>query len=414
MLKPEIAREQLAKLKTKKHAEVRYARLRKLPKALAGTAFGIFGRLADGKYPKDWNERHKLQAASTIELTDNSRTRARIFAALLPTLHTSWKPGGSCWPSYPTRGVTTAVLSGAQRPELYHDKRHHYLESVLDCLEQLPDDTLTPDWVAAWAVHLSWRTDALGYLFAGIIDAGGPSAESVLAILKDSAANRHEVGGPGGHATRGLLCCSRPEAWAFMEGLLLAAQRQEGLRQTILEAVDEAHPQAFQRLLGVLLDQNLIRFASVARATGVWLGEEEAVENPKKLRTDLQTLRDMLADPTARQKAIAKGSAATAYRALWAIAFEDAAAAVKAATPLFRDKDAGRRFAAAKLASETALPEVAGLMLPLLQDPDLRLVSLAVQYAAQVARDEELATSPPACSSASSRSSRIFRRRTRN
>ncbi len=208
----------------------------------------------------------------------------------------------------------------------------------------------------------------------------------MLTILKDSAANRHEIGGPVDTPPRGLPCCSRPEAWEFVESLLLAAQRQEGLRESILEAVDEAHPLAFRRMVGVLLDQNLIRFASVARAAGVWLGEQQAVEDPKKLKSDLQAVRDMLADPVARKKALTKGDALTAYRALWAIAFEDAEAAVKSAAPLFKDKDPGRRFAAAKLASETALPAVANLMVPLLQDDDPRLVSLAVQYAAGLSR----------------------------
>ena len=34
------------------------------------------------------------------------------------------------------------------------------------------------------------------------------------------------------------------EGWEFTQRLLLAAQRQEGLRQSILESVDEAHPVA--------------------------------------------------------------------------------------------------------------------------------------------------------------------------
>jgi hypothetical protein len=401
MLKPEAARQHLAKLRSKKHAEGRQARVRKLPRPLAATALGVFGKLPDGKYPKDWNERDKLQQAATSKLADDPKARARVLAALFPTIHAEVEAGWQLLARLPyTGGYYRRAFRAPGRPEAYHGKRQDYLESVLACVDQLPDDTLTPDWLAAWAVHLGWQTDALGYLFAGMIDAGGPAAETVFTILKDSAANRHEVGGPGGHATRGLLCCARPDAWEFVEGLLLAAQRQEGLRQTILEAVDEAHPEAFRRMVGILLDQNLIRFASVARAAGVWLGEEEEVENPKKLKADLQAIRAMLADPGARQKAIARGDALTAYRGLWAVAFEDAEAALKAAAPLLKDKNPARRFAAAKLAMETGLPEAAGLLLPLLQDADLRLVSLAVSYAAQVAQggdeDDALPAARPA------------------
>jgi hypothetical protein len=54
VLKPEIARQQLAKLKSKKHAEGRLTRLRQLPKPTGGAAFGLFGKLPDGKHPKDY------------------------------------------------------------------------------------------------------------------------------------------------------------------------------------------------------------------------------------------------------------------------------------------------------------------------------------------------------------------------
>jgi len=42
----------------------------------------------------------------------------------------------------------------------------------------------------------------------------------------------------GRHVTRSLLLANRPEGWEFVEKLLVAAQRQEGLHQTILECVD--------------------------------------------------------------------------------------------------------------------------------------------------------------------------------
>jgi hypothetical protein len=401
MLQPDAARRQLQKLKSKRHVEGRRARLRRLPGPLTAAGFGFFARLPDGRFPKDWADRQKLERTSTARLAGDSKGRARVLAALFPTLSAEVEAGWQLLTRVPyTVGYNRRAFRAPGRPEAYHAKRQAYVEAVLNCVEQLPEDTLTPEWLAAWAVHLGWHTDSLGYLFAGVIDAGGPAAEAVLTILKDSAANRHEVGGPGGHATRGLLCCARPEAWEFVENLLLAAQRQEGLRQAILEAVDEAHPEAFRRMLGVLLDQNLIRFASVARAAGVWLGGEEAVENPKQIKADLAAIRELLANPVTRQKALAKGAAADAYRALWAMAFGDAAAALKAAAPLLRHKDGARRFAAAKLATEVALPEAAGLVLPLLDDPDPRLVSLAVEYAAGLARGaldgEAVSAAPPA------------------
>ncbi len=376
MLKPDLAREQLAVLKSKKHKQARITRLQKLPKALAATGLGLFGLLPTGLQPKEWTDRHKLQASSAVQLRSDAKGRAKIIAALFPTIAADVEAGWQLLGRLPyTSGYNRRGFRAPNRPEIYASSRQRYLNQLFDELAEVPDDVLSAEWIAAWAVHLGYRTDEFGYLLAGVIDAGGQTADTVLTILQDSAANRHEIGGPGRHATRGLLCCSQPAAWDFCEKLLIAAQRQEGLRQTILEAVDEAHPEAFQRMVSLVLDQNLIRFASVARAAGVWFGEQEEVENPKKLKADLEACRDLLGDPAARKKAVEKGDAVTAYRGLWAMAFEDIEVAIQAATPLLKDKDAARRFAAVKLIGESGLPEATKLELPLLDDADLRVVS---------------------------------------
>ena len=44
--------------------------------------------------------------------------------------------------------------------------------------------------------------------------------------------------------------------------MLLAAQRQEGFRQSILESIDISLPDAFRHMLKVIIDNNLVRFSS--------------------------------------------------------------------------------------------------------------------------------------------------------
>lgn len=398
MLKPDAARAELGKLRSKSHRQARLTRLRTLPKPLAARGLGVFGLLPTGKPPKEWKDRRKLEQSSTAALAADPKGRAKVLAALFPTLAAEVEAGWQILGRVPyTHGYTRRGFRAPNRPELYTGNRQTYLENLSDELGEYPDDVLSAGWLAAWAVHLGgYRTDEFGYLLAGAVDAGGEAGEAVFAVLKDCAANRHAIGGPGGHATRGLLCCGLPEAWEFTEQLLLAAQRQEGLRQSILEAVDEAHPQAFRRMVGVVLDHNLIRFASVARAAGVWFGEEEEVENPKKLKGDLVACRELLADPAARKKAIDKGDALTAYRGLWAVAFEDAETALKAAAPLLRDKTPARRFAAAKLIAETGLPEGVPLLMPLLTDPEPRVVSLALNFFQGLRDEDDDGLKPPA------------------
>src|SRR5205823_2704985 len=127
-------------------------------------------------------------------------------------------------------------------------------------------------WCAAWAPYVThgYQADQFGLLLAAAIEAGGHKGEEVFAILKESGSNEHEIGSMGRHVSRALLVCSHPDGWAFMERMLLAAQRQEGLRQVILESIDEAHPQAFRRMLHLILEHNLLRFSATVRAADVW------------------------------------------------------------------------------------------------------------------------------------------------
>ena len=51
----------------------------------------------------------------------------------------------------------------------------------------------------------------------------------------------------GRHVIGALVGSACTEGWEFVEKLLLAVQREEGLRQAILESIDEGHPDAFTR-----------------------------------------------------------------------------------------------------------------------------------------------------------------------
>lgn len=352
MLKPDDARRELGKFKSLTHKKARQERLLKLQ-----TAAGEVGLLT---------------------LAHDAEIRKEVLNALYPTFAEEIERGLLALRRLPyTTGYSRRPYRAPAHAEYYAKKTARYLMGVDDALEQIADDALTPEWVATWAVHLQYDSTKLGYLFAAQIDAG---RTDVLEILKDSAANRHPIGGPGHHAVRGLLCCEKPEAWEFVANLLLAAQRQEGLRQVILEAVDEAHPTAFRQLLGIILDHNLIRFAAAARGASVWLGERLMVEDAKALNGALSTVREFLDEPAAREKALKKGDAATLYRALWTMAFEDVSKAVLATNPVLKEGNSGRKIAAVKFLGESNLKGTAELVLPLLEDSDPVVLSATLSF----------------------------------
>ncbi len=235
-------------------------------------------------------------------------------------------------------------------------------------------------WVAAWAPHVAgWSgADDIGWLLAGAIDAGGPAADEVLEILKASASGDHEIGQMGRHVTRALLCCSRPDAWEFVERLLLAAQRQEGLRQVILETIDEAHPDAFRRMLRLIADENLSRFSSVVRAFDTWFGFLWDGASSVAVDDVLARVRRFLEDADARAAALTAENAEDVYLALWTTAFGDVEAAIPQAVRRLDSPSAEIRFAATHLLVQAGWSSALPPLVRALGDPDLRVAARAL------------------------------------
>ena len=239
-------------------------------------------------------------------------------------------------------------------------------------------------WVAAWAPHLAnwWGGPDLGWLLAGAIDAGGPESDDVLDILKASAAGEHEIGQMGRHVTQALLSCNRPDAWEYSVKLLLAAQRQEGLRQIVLESVDEAHPHAFRRMLQVIRAENLARFSATVRALDVWFGFMWDGASAIKVNDVIDRVLLFLDDPGARAAALEERDAETVYLALWSAAFDDVEAAIPLAVPLLTAPQADRRFVGAHFLAQTTWTTAFPPLVDALGDRDLRVAARALDACA--------------------------------
>jgi hypothetical protein len=235
-------------------------------------------------------------------------------------------------------------------------------------------------WVAQRAAHLAswWGGVEIGWLLAGAIDAGGETGQQVQDILVASASGEHETARMGRHVIQALMTCGRPDAWEFVEKLLLSAQRQEGLRQVILESVDEAHPQAFRRMLRLILDENLTRFSSVVRAADTWFGFMWDGSSGIKIQSLLERVARFLDDPAARTAALQESDGETVYLALWSIAFEDVQAAIEPASAVLRSPSVQVRFAATHFLVEalwtSGIPAIAAM----LSDSDLSVAARAL------------------------------------
>ena len=54
--------------------------------------------------------------------------------------------------------------------------------------------------------------------------------------------------------------------------LLIAAARQEGLRQAIVENIDHGNLDAQLKMMKLIQEHQLTRFSSVVRAVDTWMG----------------------------------------------------------------------------------------------------------------------------------------------
>jgi HEAT repeat protein len=377
MLKPEEAQKEFAKLQREDWVEARLSSLARLPATARTLGHALLGHDADGA-ARQWQrlQEERRQAAARLE-KETPAMRRRLFAVLFPKLGDSveaaWQLIGRL--PYQTGHARKAYrISGRQ---YVANRAANLLEGLSGGVSSFEQDIT---WWAAWAGHDTKYgiAETMGILFAATIDAGGAVGDEVFETLCASCKNEHAIGVMGRHVTRALLASGRVEGWELMEKTLLAAQRQEGLRQTILEAVDEAHPGAFRRMLCVILEHDLARFSAVVRAVDVWFGFQWDSVSTGVVNKAIEQALLFLDDEASRAKAIQKGEGDDLHLALWAIAFEDADRAVPTASPLLTDKNVKRRFIAAHLLTQLRLPSAQKQLVRALDDEDLRVAWIAL------------------------------------
>ncbi|MDX1970077.1 MAG: DUF5724 domain-containing protein [Planctomycetaceae bacterium] len=368
-----------------------------MPKKLAEIALGLRGLPAQQPSNRRVEKRLvdlRFVAGRKFEAL-KSPERRRILAVFVPKmaadLETTWE---FLKRSPYQSGYLKKAFRAPQDSLTTLPARIGWLTNLLELAEILHDDVLEPTWLVTWAPHLrfdyrGWEQE-IGQLAAGLIDADGAVGRQVFEILTDSAHNEHEIGGMGRHVLAALLCSSREEGWEIVEKMLLAAQRQEGLRQSILEAIDLAHPVAYRRMLRVILEHDLIRFSAVARAVDVWFGMLWDSVSSKSVEQAVERTLTLLDDADDRRETLAGDHAGHAYLALWATAFENAYASVPLAESLLQHPSAEMRFVAFMHLKNLGLPAATKIAWRASDDPDLRIAFRVTELETEISADGEL------------------------
>src|SRR5205085_901446 len=109
------------------------------------------------------------------------------------------------------------------------------------------------------------------------------------------------------------------------------------------------------------------------RAVDVWFGLGWDAVSTGVVKSALERVLRFLEDPGVREEALTQGDAESLYLALWAVAFEDAGAAIAPAARVRGESDVARRYAAVCLLTRLQLDAARAELPAFLEDADLRV-----------------------------------------
>lgn len=322
-------------------------------------------------------------------------------------------------------------------PHQGHYEGHQYVTSYYDVnltqSIQFQDD-------------FGYRSGFHPYLLAAALDIRGDVAPKTSvqanAIVQNQAESRAEIfavchniihqqdayGRVSQPLIKGLLSANDPKAWQLIADLLISAQRQEGLRQTIIESLDEAHPDAIPFIIALILEHDLTRFSSVVRGFDVWTGLpweaqrastvkqflqfaqqvfavafNQSPELSPELSPDQNQLLINTAQPLSHEQLalrlerlhsampawLASQNHGHIYMALWVLGCYDVAQMLTYLAKMAKDKSADKACLASLLLEQIALPEHS---LPLLYElcfrEDEKVLAYATSYLSRIAGEQ--------------------------
>ena len=161
--------------------------------------------------------------------------------------------------------------------------------------------------------------------------------DAYYSLFEEIFFGEHEIGGVCESLIKSALMVKDPRYHTLVEKLLLAAQLQEGLRQTILESLDETTIPVLQHFIALILEHNLTRFSSVVRAVDVWFGFGWEAPQQAVVKRTLELAQTYLADLDKAREAVSSKDNVERYVALWAVAVYNVQEALSLATEALND-----------------------------------------------------------------------------
>lgn len=215
-------------------------------------------------------------------------------------------------------------------------------------------DTLRGGRTPEEAKELDYYFSTEAWLSA-MIDSGN---RECIEYLKDAMFSENNANRMGYGHFRAIAKSGNEELLEAEGRLLLAARLQEGLRQAIVETMDQGRTVSFIHLLKVIMNHNLQRFAAVKRGIAVATGLGE-IDAPERI-TDkyFELVWRYVNSPRDREEGVESDDAMEVYLSLWSIAFYDVMEIEKPIMRLIESAPAYRVEAAMLVVNATAAPEL--------------------------------------------------------
>ncbi len=229
-----------------------------------------------------------------------------------------------------------------------------------------------PDVLISEAANFRFLHDYLAYE----LDQG--NAE-LLSRLQEVVYGDNSSGILTRNIIKGMLMSREPEAHRLIGELLKAAKLQEGLRQSIVESMDETGREGFIYILKMIIDEEMWRFSSIVRAFDVWTGLPIDAQKPTIMKKCLVAAYDCLTNSDTCNQYLESEDSQLLYIALWSTAFDELARTKEKIITLAQTGPKYRKIVALQFLTQCQAPgfqhEAA---LRFMDDPELEVTAWAI------------------------------------
>lgn len=225
------------------------------------------------------------------------------------------------------------LSSGWYRLSIRDSRVESYIERIFSLMKQIhqigmfkisPIDFLLKNYdeVAKEEFYYNYG-NLYSAIMAMYLDEGN---QQVIELVKNKMLCENNYGTVEADDVRAIVMSRNSECIKLLGDYLLAARLQEGIRQVICENMDFGTTEAFNSLLEVIIQNNLIRFAGVKRALATWTGIEMENDFSDRIAKKLVGLcHDCLSSENMVKSCLNSEDSLEIYSALWATGAYDMA-----------------------------------------------------------------------------------------